>query len=121
MGHSDQVLTLLLIDLFVLLNHYHFHWRNPINKKVIDGEKRTFDEYGPTAKVAGARIPSFIEPSQRVVAANSELLRTNYIDCFGTDSDTYLYDPARHNEHTEEGLVCAIDPNTTMHLFQYAC
>lgn len=70
---------------------------------MILNEKSPYDEYGMTAKVSGARIPSFIEPSQRVVASNSELLDTYYIDCFGTDAKRDLYDPAKHNERAEEG------------------
>lgn len=51
-----------------------------------------------------SKIPEFIPVEQRAVATNSELLNTYYIDCFGPDSDMYIYDARRHNEKTEEGL-----------------
>lgn len=72
--------------------------------------KQKLCEYEPAAKVPGTQIPSFIPVSQRVIPTNSELLDTYYIDCFGTDSDMYLYDPKQHNEKTEEGFVDIVTP-----------
>lgn len=83
--------------------------RNPILAKVLAEQKPENPcEYDLVPKVAGNQIPKFIKSWQHKVPTNSELLNTYYIDCFGAESDMYVFDPLVHNDTTEEGFVIFI-------------
>lgn len=75
-------------------------FRHPILCKVYERTRSrdSFDVKIRNKEVSGSQIPWFIPNDQRGVLSNSELLQTNFIDCFGSDSDVRLFDPKNFGE-----------------------